>query len=86
MKIATNITWPEDKKTYSFYPDNQRRSAAAFDYVIELENDGVSHPIADWCTTNCKNPWAWWFTGLGAFIGFSDREDAFAFILHCGDQ
>lgn len=86
MKIANKISWPDNIKTYSFYHDNLRRPAHAFGYVIELEYDGVSHPIADWCTENCNSPWGWWFGGLGAFLGFADPEDAFAFMLHCSDQ
>jgi hypothetical protein len=82
--IDNNPGWPDNTRVYTFHDETQ--SADLYPLVMILEQDSVPVSMVDWCRYNCNLGWAWWFSGLGAVMGFVDRHEAFAFWINNSDQ
>ena len=69
-----------------------------FKYNIDMNSNGIMGECIDWCEKNCKHRWGWWFEGPSdpieyynshwenqkAFMSFSNRREASAFLLAVG--
>lgn len=69
-----------------------------FKYNIDMNSNGILGECIDWCETNCKSKWGWWFEGPDnpidyysnhwenqkAWMSFDNDEEATAFLLAVG--
>jgi len=51
----------------------------SFDINIRLTELQDSH--IDWCMSNCKKDWGWFFDGNDAYISFKSKNEATMFSL-----
>lgn len=51
----------------------------SFDFKLRLTELQDSH--IDWCMSNCKNDWGWFFDNDDAYISFKSKHEAMMFSL-----
>ncbi len=71
-----------------------------FKYDIDMQSNGIMGECIEWCQTNCKHKWGWWFeqTDLydprfwhkwedqNSYMSFENNREAMAFFLAIGIQ
>ena len=70
-----------------------------FKYDIDMQSNGIMGECIEWCQTNCKYKWGWWFkqTDLynpyshnweeqNSYMSFENKREAMAFFLAIGMQ
>ena len=70
-----------------------------FKHDIDMQSNGIMGECIEWCQTNCKHKWGWWFKGpLGgdpgdhnwkeqnSYMSFENKREAMAFFLAVGIQ
>ena len=71
-----------------------------FKYDIDMQSNGIMGECIEWCQTNCKYKWGWWFeqTDLydprfwhkwedqNSYMSFENNREAMAFFLAIGIQ
>ena len=70
-----------------------------FKFDIDMQSNGIMGDCIEWCQTNCKHKWGWWFqqTDLydplrhnweeqNSYMSFENKREAMAFFLAIGIQ
>ena len=68
-----------------------------FKFDIDMQSNGIMGDCIEWCQTNCKHKWGWWFqqTDLydplrhnweeqNSYMSFENKREATAFFLAVG--
>lgn len=68
-----------------------------FTYDIDMNSNGIMSECIEWCQTNCKSKWGWWFEQKDlynplhhnweeqdSYMSFEDNKEATAFFLAIG--
>jgi len=81
------MTWPtsiygiHSKIFYNGDRDLSNCDLNDFPYVIDINREDLPWTWTQWCNTNCKNHWAWWFDNNKCYVGFMDRNESIWFSL-----
>jgi len=68
-------------KTFSSYDDANSIDRIELGYIVKLPDAVVRRALTEWCKSNCKSKWGWWFDADNGYIGFESLEEKMQFCL-----
>jgi hypothetical protein len=70
-----------------------------FKYNVDMHSNGIPGECIEWCQSNCKGKWGWWFEPAGeienpvnhwehqnAYMSFERKKDATMYWLSVGAE